>query len=96
MINGSLKNTPTLQLSLYLPTHWLSFSLTLPDSPPPPPIDIPSKSGTHLSSKSKIATYQMKVGDRKYRESGSELNNIGWRWYNMRPRKEEHLEKAII
>lgn len=32
MISASLTNTPTLQLSLYLPTHWLSFS---PSSPKP-------------------------------------------------------------
>lgn len=56
-------------LSISPPTDFLSL---YPDPTPLSPQS--SKSKIHFSSKSKMTTYHMKVGDRKYRGNGPKLN----------------------
>lgn len=76
MINVSLTNTPPLQLSPLSPHPLTSFLSVL--APDPAPRSTPIHfSSTHLSSKSKITTYHMKVGDRKHRGNGSKMNYMG-------------------
>lgn len=92
MINVSLTNAPTLQL-FPLSAHPLTSVLSADSASHSTLVHFSSKSQTHFSSKTKITTYHMKVGDRRYRANGSKINYMGWCQKNMSTvlSKSQHL-----